>query len=67
MDVFWPISLLRGVEGGRDGAGEDVVVGVGKLETDDWDEWPRRDRDLLPPRCRIGPPLSETGSSEDCV
>ena len=37
LDVFWPISLRRGVEGGRECA-DDGVVGVRMLETDDWAE-----------------------------
>lgn len=29
--------------------------------------WPKRDCDLLRPRDAMGPPLSDTGSSDDCV
>src|SRR3569833_90488 len=65
-DVFWPTSYRRGVDGGRQCA-EDGVVGVGMLDTDDWAEWPpRRDCDRLA-RLKIGPPLSDTGSSDDDV
>ena len=56
---------LRGVAGSMDWE-ETGVVGPAWLETEDWAECPfrdceRRGREIL------GPPLSETGSSEDWV
>jgi hypothetical protein len=64
VDVFCPISLLRGVDGSNSCAGEGVMD-VERLETEDWAEWPKRERDRRV--WVIGPPLSDTGSSEDWI
>ena len=62
VEVLEPSSLLRGVEGPND-AVEEGVVGVGMLVTEDWAEWLSRDAGRRA-RCWIGPPLSDTGSSD---
>jgi hypothetical protein len=63
-DVLWLISLRRGVEGGSEYP-EEAEVGVATLVMDDCAECPSRESDRLD--WGIGPPLSETGSSDDCV
>jgi hypothetical protein len=69
-DVLWPSSRLGVV--GPTVLAEDTVVAVVpvllRLVTEEWAECPMRDRDRLEwdDRC-IGPPLSETGSSDDLV
>ncbi len=44
---------------------DEGVVGVGRLVTEDCAEWPSRESERLDGA--MGPPLSETGSNEDCV
>ena len=66
VDVFWPSSRRRGVEGGGIDWTEDGVEGVGMLDRDDCAECPSRDWDFRA-RLIMGPPLSETGSRDDAV
>jgi hypothetical protein len=69
-DAIWPSSLLRGVDGVMVCV-EEGVVGVVMLLTLVTEECaecpPMRDKERLDWPRWIGPPLSETGSSEDCV